>query len=360
LVEAVEKAPATGVGGPATAGGPDPGHAPMRSSSSLDYQVISRRFVNVKEGAPAVVTDMGHIVEVQAMARMNREATVIPLSKDEYLHVASQEVRRFERKGERRVDNLDAVRRSFKRLRYLVNANFQGGRNEAWWVWTYRENMQDRERLMRDVEVAVKRLRRRYGHFEYIVVPEPQGRGAWHCNVLVKFPDGRDAFMPHEEVERAWGHGYVWVRRLRDVDNIGAYLSAYLADVPVEEYTMEDWKGHDGVIERDGKKIVKGARLRWYPAGMHLYRRSKGIVMPKREVMTYRQARERVGGREPDYVSERHVEREGFENLIRFEAYNMIRQDKPWAGVLASEGGRASGAPQTSQERSETGSRLWW
>ena len=82
-----QPAAGTRVGGPEASGGPDSALPVAGASSLLDYQVISGR--SVRGCAPAVVTDMGHIVEVQVMERMNREATVIPLSKDEYLHVAS-------------------------------------------------------------------------------------------------------------------------------------------------------------------------------------------------------------------------------------------------------------------------------
>lgn len=38
------------------------------------------------------------------------------------------------------------------------------------------------------------------------------------------------------------------------------------------------------------KRFVKGARLRLYPAGMNIVRKTKGIKMPSVERMTYEEA----------------------------------------------------------------------
>lgn len=50
---------------------------------------------------------------------------------------------------------------------------------------TYRENMLDRERMARDFDVFVKRLRRVVPDFQYVCVFERQKRGAWHAHIAV-------------------------------------------------------------------------------------------------------------------------------------------------------------------------------
>lgn len=50
---------------------------------------------------------------------------------------------------------------------------------------TYRENMVDRERMARDFDVFVKRVRRVIPAFEYVCVFERQKRGAWHAHIAV-------------------------------------------------------------------------------------------------------------------------------------------------------------------------------
>ena len=87
-----------------------------------------------------------------------------------------------------------------------------------------------------------------------------------------------------------WSHGYTKAKSVHGVDNLGAYFSAYLADIPLDEYerdaddtTMYEIKSAV-VVDDDGhdteKKFVKGARLKFYPAGMNIYRTSRGIKQP--------------------------------------------------------------------------------
>ena len=50
---------------------------------------------------------------------------------------------------------------------------------------TYRENMTDRDRMARDFDVFMKRLRRVVPGLEYVCVFEQQKRGAWHAHIAV-------------------------------------------------------------------------------------------------------------------------------------------------------------------------------
>ena len=50
---------------------------------------------------------------------------------------------------------------------------------------TYRENMLDRDRMARDFDVFMKRVRRVVPHMQYVCVFEKQKRGAWHAHIAV-------------------------------------------------------------------------------------------------------------------------------------------------------------------------------
>lgn len=51
---------------------------------------------------------------------------------------------------------------------------------------TYREEVTDRERMQRDFDVFIKRVRRALPGFEYICVFEKQKRGTWHAHIAVR------------------------------------------------------------------------------------------------------------------------------------------------------------------------------
>lgn len=272
------------------------------------------------------VTEMNHIVEVQYMKKMNRKPNIKKLNKDEYVDMSTGEIKEFEH-SETRKDNLNSLRQTFKKLRYLINNNFTGRGNELHVTLTYAENMTDTERLYKDFKRFMTRFKRKHegvSSIDYISVVEPQERGAWHCHVLMRFNDMKSVYIENKDLAEMWGQGFVQIKSLRNVDNIGAYLSAYLSDVELNDENWTQALGKE-VKEVDGKKYIKGGRLHMYPTGMNLYRKSRGIKMPERKKMTYTSAKKIVGSAQPHYSKSYHIESEDFENTITFEQYNLRR-----------------------------------
>ena len=81
------------------------------------------------------------------------------------------------------------------------------------------------------------------------------------------------------------------------MDNVGAYLTAYLGDMDVNDAfknnSDEIQRCLDGSatiksveIDGDKKYYIKGARLSLYPANFNMYRCSRGIKRPV-EYMDY-------------------------------------------------------------------------
>lgn len=281
------------------------------------------------------VTEMNHIVEVQHMERMNRSNNIRKLDKDTYLNISTGEVLEF-KQSEVRSESFNSLRQTFKKMRYLINANFLGEGNELHITLTYHKNMTDRKVLYTDFDKFMKKFRykygKEYGSIDYMTIVEPQERGAWHHHLLIRFNDcvGQSIYVPPNAVAEMWGHGFIKIKSLRGVDNIGAYLSAYLADVELKEDT--DIQKLDGglevkTVEVDGqkKKFIKGGRLHYYPSGMNLYRKSKGIVMPERKDMVYSDIKKVVGSAKPHYTKTIVVEQDDFKNVITYEQYNTKR-----------------------------------
>lgn len=73
--------------------------------------------------------------------------------------------------------------RSARRARSSVRKLVKAKALDSMLTLTYRENVTDRERLRRDVDVLIKRLRRVLPTFEYVCVFERQKRGAWHAHI---------------------------------------------------------------------------------------------------------------------------------------------------------------------------------
>ncbi|MFD5944378.1 MULTISPECIES: rolling circle replication-associated protein, partial [Streptomyces] len=246
------------------------------------------------------------------------------------------EIREFEH-SENRQENYNSLRQTFKKLRYLINNNFIGRPNELHITLTYKKNMTDTKKLYSDFQNFIDRLRYKYkkeSSIDYLSVVEPQGRGAWHCHVLMRFNDLDKIYIKNAELRSLWGLGFVTIKSLKDIDNIGAYLSAYLTDIDLEDVqdretalkvASEGCEVQTKIVEGREKKFLKGGRLHMYPSGMNMYRKSKGIVKPEREEMKFGDIKKVVGSAKPHYEKSYHVENDNFENTISFLQYNTKR-----------------------------------
>lgn len=278
------------------------------------------------------LTTMGHLREIQYMEKMNTQTYIRKLNKNQYVVLETGEIKEIKH-IENRSQSYNSLRQTFKKIRYLINNNFFGNRNELHVVLTYKENNTDNSLLYMDFKRFMTRFKRKYedkGSFDYINVVEPQGRGAWHCHLLLRFNDLDSIFILNSELAELWGQGFVTIKSLKDVDNIGAYLSAYLADLELTDDTFrvavkEDLKIVEREVEGETKRFIKGGRLHMYPPGMNLYRKSRGVKFPERETMTYKEAKKIVGSAKPHYSNQYEIEIDDFSNTVAFEQYNSKR-----------------------------------
>lgn len=285
----------------------------------------------IKDGRIVKVKRMNHIVEVVALKKACKALQdVVKLSKTEYMRKSTGEVLEYDL-SENRADNVSGLKDTFRKIRDLINNNFVGGGNELHVTLTYAENMRDTRQLHEDFKKFWQRFKRKHGpDVDYLSVVEPQGRGAWHCHVLIRHNGVENIFIPANELAEVWGRGFIKVKALAGVDNIGAYLSAYLGDI---ELTDETTSLADNLevkrVEADGKKksFIKGGRLHMYPPGMNLYRHSKGIVFPEVQEMPYRDIKKIVGSSTPNYSRTVTIlaEDEAVLNEITYENYNLKR-----------------------------------
>lgn len=288
--------------------------------------------VFIKDSAYVKVTKMNHLVEVQHMEKKNHKAHIKKLDKDRYMEIATGEIKEFNH-SENRQQNYNSLRQTFKKLRYLINNNFTGKGNELHITLTYKANMTDTKVLYKDFQNFIDRVRYRYKKettIDYLTVVEPQGRGAWHMHLLMRFNELDKVYIKNSDLRALWGQGFVKIKSLKDVDNIGAYLSAYLADIELtEENTIqairEGAEVSVKVVEGQEKKFIKGGRLHMYPPGMNLYRKSKGILEPERIEMPFNQVKKIVGSREPHYSKKITIEDGDFKNTIQYLQYNTKR-----------------------------------
>ncbi|MDM0476148.1 rolling circle replication-associated protein [Clostridium perfringens] len=287
------------------------------------------------------LTDMGNIKEIMYLQKSTIQPFGIKkISKNEYMVVATGEILEYKNRSENRSQDKESLRKTFKKLRELINTNFVGNRNELCFTITYKENVRDPKVLYKDFDKFMKKLKYRYGSVDYINVVEPQERGAWHCHILLRFNDLKKAYIPNKEISEMWGKGFVKVKAMKkDIDNLGAYLSAYLGDIEITDSNVTQLV-QDGAIkvgqsisikeieiEGKKKKFIKGGRLHYYPTGMNIYRASRGIKQPIVSHISYEDAKKIVGAATPTYSTCTLIQddNENIVNTIVYEQYNLKR-----------------------------------
>lgn len=240
--------------------------------------IIKGENIEIPEVSKVKVKKMNHIVEVMYIEKKSQELLHYrKISKDEMLDTVTGEVIQVEHKEDRK-GNISSLRRTISNLRDLINMNFVGEANELFITLTYAENMKDTERLYKDFDKFYKKLKRRLRGHEllYISVVEPQQRGSWHIHLLLKDLTSKSLYIHNEEIEKMWGQGFTKTERLLHVDNVGAYLSAYLTNL------------------KEGEETKKGQRLYLYPPGMNIYRCSRNVKRPIIVEKEYKQVKEKL------------------------------------------------------------------
>lgn len=185
----------------------------------------------------------------------------------------------------KRVDNLYSLRRSFKRMRDIINCNFTGADNELFLTLTYQDpsvkGVAGAKRVARDFDIFVKKIRYHYSdQIKWVCALEPTSQGRWHMHVLLKFISWRQAFLHAQQLQDLWGHGFVKINRIHGVSNVGAYLTAYLTNVIVDPNAPATATRPVSWTRRHEHMVEKGKRLEMYPAGVKVCRHSQNCATP--------------------------------------------------------------------------------
>ena len=304
--------------------------------------------MSFKSWAPAKITKMGNITDLLVYDNEIKEPSCIKLSKDCYLNTETGEVKDYNHILNRS-ECYESIRKTMRKIRALINTNTVDAHQIRWITLTYRENMTDRERLYSDFDKFWKRFlyylkKEKLSKPEYISVVEPQGRGAWHVHAIFIWEE-HAPFIANETLAHIWRHGYVSIKQPKNCDNLGAYFTAYLANMPAEDVdALDDNEKAKAlvaaslsgdvepaeVVDDAGqkKKVIKGSRLGMYPPGMNIYRHSRGVKQPEIMRTTYGHASEMLAGSKVTYSqSFEIVDEKGIcKNRILKESYNSERK----------------------------------
>ena len=288
---------------------------------------VSIPFEQISDSSPVKLTECGSIFEVMSQIHKSKGNDVRKLSSDTYYRlrdrvsfgsiddfyscgfsvssdgeVANSKTHvikkgfvypvRFYKRTSNRFQSPNELRRTFKKIRNIINCNTADLSRCKFCTLTYKENMTDTKKLCEDFRRFNQRFKRyvnkNFGmKYEYIAIAEPQARGAWHMHIIYIF-DGKAPYIHYSEYSRIWGLGYVDLKAMPDNDNIGAYFSAYLSNLVVDDGFETSFNlARKDVTVKNNKKFIKGGRLSMYPAKFNILRTSRGIKRPVIDEMDY-------------------------------------------------------------------------
>jgi hypothetical protein len=122
-----------------------------------------------------------------------------------------------------------AVNRTRRDIRRTVNANPQLIK-----FLTLTSTSTNIDKMSKCFNLFTQRMEDRYSEFQYFSVREfqkdvdffgkakPDG-GAIHYHLLCNL-----RYVKSKELEKIWGHGFIKIKKVKHVDNLGRYLSKYL------------------------------------------------------------------------------------------------------------------------------------
>lgn len=247
-----------------------------------------------------------HIIEVVIVEKRSKNLQHF----QKYSQYAYIDKRTGEIKEYKKHDSLNR-NRSFTKLRQYINANFTGQENEIFLTLTYANPEYERLKVAGDFKKFWKKFKYHNKNCEYIAIFEPHQTGAWHIHMLIKDFHQKYLYLDINQCNVLWAHGYIYVEKIRNNDNIGAYFTAIC-----------------GQSSRDVSPGTKVERIKWYPRFSKCFSHSAHIQKPSYRVMKYSEVQNLVKNSCEVFSKSIAIsENDTVLNHIVYKQYNSLRKD---------------------------------
>ena len=125
---------------------------------------------------------------------------------------------------EKEINREKVLNRARRDLRRIVNSNIEP--YSKFLTLTFADNVQDIKWANREFSKFIMRLNYYLGYkVAYSGVIEFQERGAIHYHVIFYNTPQK---LKLDDLRPMWGHGYIKLNIIREVDNVGAYVCKYM------------------------------------------------------------------------------------------------------------------------------------
>lgn len=108
----------------------------------------------------------------------SHDATILPLSGNEYVDLSTGEIKQFKNRNKLRVQSPVNLKKTFRKLRRIILDNFSGG--DLWVALTYKQDngkpMTDTARVYKDFKAFWRRFIAAYGSSDYLSSSRTAGK----------------------------------------------------------------------------------------------------------------------------------------------------------------------------------------
>lgn len=129
---------------------------------------MQEKNIKINNSTPVTAYRYGEVLEM-SNAIHNQKPVIMPISKYEYVDTRTGEIMQFE-KNNLRIQSPDNLRKTFRKLRRLIIANFSAG--DLWITFTYKqinnEPMTDTKRVYKDFKAFWRRFIAKFGSSDYL------------------------------------------------------------------------------------------------------------------------------------------------------------------------------------------------
>ena len=237
----------------------------------------------IKASDIVIRTDLGKYSKLTFVANPSKSISIKKLNKHEYVDLNTNEIKQY---NLNKPTNKSDVNRKLKKYEEIVIANFTGGASELFLTLTCKENITDISIIKQYYNNFISSIKKDYADLDYIALFEQTAEWCWHIHLFIKNNQHKKLFIPHQELLDYWRQGAVYV-----MPNKNTFRTL----------------GHS-----KEKRDNRLERLTYYPKGEKLYHKSKGIKIPTKEKMTYKEC--------PEYNSVEHTR-------ISSKTYTIKNQD---------------------------------
>lgn len=136
---------------------------------------------------------------------------------------------------EKRNDNLYRSRQNIRRIVWSNQSLYT-----KFVTLTYAKTTLDIKKVRRDITTFVQGMRRCGYDMKYLYVLEnqkergkkEQNNGCIHVHMLLFI----DKYIPKEDLEKCWKHGFIGIEKIDNVRNLGAYVCKYITKDNLAEF----------------------------------------------------------------------------------------------------------------------------